>query len=330
MSSYPEHNEREEWVDILRGIAVFMVILGHLYKGYYYHLSVNPLKMPMFYFLAGYVTKFNKPIKNAVLTRARTLFIPMLVFSLFPVRALYYLIVLKDMEVFANYIKGFATGSINWFIYSFFVSSIMFALIGKLTKGNKYLFGIICAILFAIGILTKDIPAMDLWCVNTALTGLLFMYIGYIVKETNSKYLDKLWISIICVSCYASLLWLSTIYYNGKAINYHLCEYYSIPICMILIVSGIYFSRYITKKCCEKTKNRVKDFFVSFGQNTIVVYLASSTFNSVVLVAFRKLLHTSEPSFIYCVIGAIFSCTFGFFVSVICRKYAPFLLGIKR
>lgn len=117
----PKVEQREDWVDILRGLSVFLVITGHLYTGYLYHLVVNPVKMPLFYFLAGYVIKPGKPLKDVLFSRLKTLFIPLFVFSLFPARAFYYLFVLKNTQTFNSYLLGFVDGSINWFIYSFFV-----------------------------------------------------------------------------------------------------------------------------------------------------------------------------------------------------------------
>ncbi len=323
-------SKREEWIDILRGLAVFMVILGHLYKGYPYHLIANPIKMPVFYFIAGYVASMNKPIWQIISNRGKGLFIPMIIFSLFPVRVLYYLIMVKNVDVARAYIMGFVDGSINWFIYSFFVSSVLFVCLYKLVRGNTLAFAIASMICFAIGILTRDVAAMNIWSMNTALTSILFMFVGLEFRIQQWKNLSNRWAVIACTVLYCLLLGVSVIFYKGEKINYHHCSYYSLPICIAMIMSGFVFLRYSFIKLCENWKGETKKFFISFGQNTIVIYLASSTFNALVISGFKRFLGTDSPNFYVCFVGAIISCMLGYILSIFCRKYFPLLLGIQR
>lgn len=321
---------REEWVDILRGIAVFMVILGHLYKGYYYHVVVNPVKMPVFYFIAGYVASIDKPLRQIVKKRIMGLFIPMFVYSLFPIRLFYYLIIQKNLTVTGNYLAGFIDGSINWFIYSFFIASILFACVYKVVKGNHLIFGIICILCFAVGILTKDTSIMKIWSLNTALTSVLFMYMGYEFRINHWEIFNYRWTMITCVIVYCSLLGMSMGFYKGETLNYHLCSYYNLPICFAMTVSGIAVLRYGFIKLSAEWNGRFKTLLVRFGQNTIVVYLASSTFNAVVVYGFKRILGTESPGFLICFAGAIICCMLGFMVSVFCRKHIPIFLGIRK
>ena len=321
---------REEWVDILRGLAVFMVILGHLYKGYYYHVVVNPIKMPVFYFIAGYVASIEKPLRQVVKKRIMGLFIPMFVFSLFPIRLFYYLVIQKNLTVTGSYLAGFIDGSINWFIYSFFISSILFACLYKVAKRNHLIFGIMSTICFAVGILSKDTSIMKIWSLNTALTSVLFMYMGYEFRINHWEIFNCRWIMITGVLVYFSLLGISMTFYKGKMLNYHLCSYYNLPVCFAMIASGIVVLRYVFIKLSTEWNGRFKTLVVRFGQNTIVVYLASSTFNAIIISGFKKFIGSEAPGFFICFIGAIISCMLGYMVSVFCRKHIPILLGVRK
>ncbi len=63
---------RNKTVDILRGLAMLMVVLGHTMTG----SSVNSedsflfqviwsLQMPLFFLISGYVTQYSKPVENS-------------------------------------------------------------------------------------------------------------------------------------------------------------------------------------------------------------------------------------------------------------------------
>lgn len=325
-----EVEQREDWVDILRGLSVFFVISGHLYAGYFYHLVVNPVKMPMFYFLAGYVIKRGKTLKDVIITRMRTLFIPLLVFSLFPVRAFYYLFIIKNTQTFSRYLLGFVDGSINWFIYSFFISSVLFYALCCVFENRMAAVGIVSLFCFTIGVLTKDVNWMNVWSINTALTGVLFLYMGNAFKGIQQRVMNRRNIQLLCTFTYALLLVFSYLYYPGKVVNFHLVKYYNVPIVLCLAVSGILLLIKLTKVYCESSSSWFQRCLCVFGRNTLVVYLFSSTLNSVVLMVYRNILGAKSPGLILSLAGAAFSCILGTLISELCRRYAPFLLGLKN
>lgn len=77
MESSKKSFKYEEWVDILKGILIIFVVIGH---GYYY--SINSVifwfHMPVFYFISGYLLKIpNKiDISNLCKKQCKTLLIP--------------------------------------------------------------------------------------------------------------------------------------------------------------------------------------------------------------------------------------------------------------
>ncbi len=63
---------RNQTVDILRGVAMLLVVLGHTLSGCtvnsqntFLHNIIWTLQMPLFILISGYVTKFSKPVDSA-------------------------------------------------------------------------------------------------------------------------------------------------------------------------------------------------------------------------------------------------------------------------
>lgn len=54
--NYIVEKKRLDWIDALRALAIFLVILGHCAPNCYtYFLFTSPLKMPLFFVITGFV-----------------------------------------------------------------------------------------------------------------------------------------------------------------------------------------------------------------------------------------------------------------------------------
>ena len=48
--------ERKDWIDIIRGLAVVLVVIGHAApESYPFFLLTSPIKMPLFFVISGYL-----------------------------------------------------------------------------------------------------------------------------------------------------------------------------------------------------------------------------------------------------------------------------------
>ena len=77
-------NKRIEWIDIIKGISIIMVVLGHLdycpeFCDYFY----EPFFLTTFLFCFGYTFNSEVGFKEFCKKRVKTLLIPLIIFSLF-------------------------------------------------------------------------------------------------------------------------------------------------------------------------------------------------------------------------------------------------------
>jgi len=82
--------ERLVYIDILKGIAIILVVMGHMFSPYknYLDSSVNQIiysvHMPLFFFLSGYVFRVDKEkhyLRRTITKRVLTLLLPFFCFS---------------------------------------------------------------------------------------------------------------------------------------------------------------------------------------------------------------------------------------------------------
>lgn len=80
--------KRVEWVDMLKGFGIILVMLGHASFPEALVTEIYTFHMPLFFFLSGYVFSIKKysNFKDFLIHKAKTLLLPLMVFSIFFVK----------------------------------------------------------------------------------------------------------------------------------------------------------------------------------------------------------------------------------------------------
>ena len=179
-------SKRIEWIDNCKGIAIFLVILGHTMRTDLSHVYIYGFHMPLFFFLSGLVCDEKKFTWNSFLkSRFNTLVLPYIVFYLFT--WLYWLLVERsfrplNMEWWqpligliygAQWHEYMSVNGILWFLPCLFTTEVLFYAV----KIIPYVWMQWTAqiILACFGLLFKEnLP----WCLNIAFVALPFFYAG--------------------------------------------------------------------------------------------------------------------------------------------------------
>lgn len=320
--------ERMKWIDALRAWAMFSVVMGHIYTGSSMYLTiVEPITMPLFYFLAGYVFHTGKNGKEFLKGIVFRIGIPYLLFSLFPLKVLRFLL-LRDIPALLDYLAAFFSGRIVWFVPSFVLTQCIFYLLHRVLRGNPRRMAAAGAVCFVIGVTAADVAWMDFWCINTALTAVLYMTFGLLMRQYGAA----LRISSAKAICGNALVYLCGIlcalrFYPGCPLDVHLDMYYNIPLCLILILSG-------TLLCMGIAQNlpwgKAARPWLILGQETLVVYLTHSTIQFVLSKLLNPVLPLNGQRFLVCLIYTVLICIFGTVLSRVVGCFLPVLVGKKR
>ena len=204
MSESPK--KRNEFVDIMRGIAMLLVVLGHTMTGCtensqdsFLFNVVWSLQMPLFILISGYVTRYSRGVCDGdtlwIYVKRRTIayLLPWAVWS-FLVRGIIF-----GQRNFLN-LKWliWQMDSGYWFLFSIWTICIFFGLSQflaiKIKRGPKqmwtFLFYVIgMGVLAAIGF----VAGFSFLSIKLTLYYMPYFYVGYLYGHNSSKILKNSW-----------------------------------------------------------------------------------------------------------------------------------------
>ena len=198
--------DRNQFVDIMRGIAMLLVVLGHTMTGCTVDSQqsllfniVWSLQMPLFILISGYVTKYSCTIWNVkglfkyIKRRTVAYMLPWFVWS-FLIRGIVFgqKGFLDIKSLIWNMDSGYWFLATIWSISMIFgVASYVAELVGKDNNLKKqmtllivYILGMI--VLASIGILL----GMSFFAIKLTLYYMPFYYLGYLYGQYDARILD--------------------------------------------------------------------------------------------------------------------------------------------
>lgn len=171
--------ERLSWLDVLKGIGIILVAIGHIYSNRTVFNWLYSFHMPLFFLAAGWVYK-EKPILTDIKRRIQTIVVPYFSFGLMVL--LYWQVIerrFRDTDKsFMDSLLGLFSGCYDnldfnvhlWFLPCFFVTVVLFNILVNL--GGKEI------IYFVSGLMSLVYVALPMpelpWGFNR-----VFKYIGF-------------------------------------------------------------------------------------------------------------------------------------------------------
>ena len=255
------------WIDIVKGIGIILVVLGHI-KGGYSQSLIFLVHMPLFFFISGYLFK-PQDKKKFFLKKTVSLLLPYFTFLiiLYPIEYPY-----SDDKNILNYIlKPIYGGQLLnngliafWFITCLFLTQQVFNLIIHKIK-SKIFFGIVMFLFLIASYINSEIfPYFRLpWNANIVLAAIPFFYFGYLFKQ-NKTSINSLFILVLnALSAYIIYLKVP-IEYDMKIANY------GIPfISFILSLASILFIILISKRI--QHLNYISNMLKYIGKKSIII-----------------------------------------------------------
>jgi acyltransferase len=186
--------KRVHWIDICRGIAIILVIYGHLFNTDQKRYLIYAFHMPLFFFISGLVFKpvINIPLKAVAMKYTRQLLFP---YYMFAVLTYFFAVLSQTTSVSlggaAYQLFGILYGSgrdgmlgynvVLWFLPCLFITKLTFAVITRKFMGTKVILFILLVSAISGSLLSFFAPWIKLpFGFEIALNALPFLGAGYL------------------------------------------------------------------------------------------------------------------------------------------------------
>lgn len=309
--------DRKLWLDSLRGIAMILVVYGHLVRGWTdYFVFTSPVKMPLFFAISGYL--FN-PRGGNQLEFLKTIFyrliIPWLVLGMFPFS--------HPLDRFL----GLLSGELLWFMPCLVISEIVWFYVHKFCRYDVLI--VISGLLISTcGVILSIFSPIRYAMFDTALVVQAYFVLGFLIR----KYEDLLSVkwpynTLFFMIIYFLLCLLVLAIYPSECLDVHMNRYFNYPICALMIICGCTTLFVLFRKF-----NFAPQWLVFIGQNTLAIYILHSfAFGLYQIIIGRIGLDIILlPLPIQALFKTVFSCFVCCILAYVFNQYFPELVGKKR
>lgn len=307
-------NKRIEWIDTVRGISIFLVVLGHTILPYPWLIYVFSFHMPIFFFLSGYVYNPQKytNLWSIVKRKANTLLWPYLFFFL--INFIYWILFFGSKQYFEPIWKMlYSSNTLSapfiplWFLTCLFVLEILFFILQKKFKS----FGLLIMVLFStiLGFWLAYKKYYLPWGIDIAMVAILFYYLGFILKNKMDQ-IDKIKNIWIYLFGFVMLIanYLLAQYQNIQTSIFY--RFYDKPWLFLLVAICGILGYMILAKFLKKTLLKNITIIDWLGRNSLIILGLHTIFYYYVSDFFRIYLHIYPKtsvlySFIYTIITLV-------------------------
>ena len=342
---------RIEVLDFAKGLAIFLVIMGHATDNLatpLWRLIIYSFHMPLFFLVAGMVVKpVDVTERGSLIDFLRKNFLALVV--PFVIWGLLYSCF--SYENFGNILYGTyemlsKSHSLTslWFLPALFLArqwvEILFRGIGKIKSGKNWAIGIAAVLFFLVGLLLPHPhPSTGTFIgypfgFDISLVAAGYILVGYLLLPVVKMIKDaNIMISIMGVLISLGILMCGTVLradslgLSAMAFN----NYGSIPFMFINAFSGsavIIFLSIILYQCSGwESRLFNKDILLFIGQNTIGIYLLHKNFMQEVVMALFTKLGWTEPQALVAFVSTTITLSVACVAGKIISRYVPQLMG---
>lgn len=272
-----EKKDRDAMIDVLRGIAIILVVLGHAgINGHAWHV-IYSFHMPLFFFISGC---FFKPLKEWTAInylkalKWKGIYKPFVVYSLcfLALSPLLYRIglssthlnswneVLKSLEL----ILRFRTATVDllgqfWFMPVLFAGHAFTLMITQIIR-NKYVMGLTALVLYLIGYTLFLNGYKEPYDFSRVMYLSAFYMIGYIAYPFM-----KVWLSVDVIKYFVGFLFFALICFYNQTLNIA-------PLSFIVALAGIVNSFQVAI-IITNFMGRGKKCLLFIGKHTMSIYV---------------------------------------------------------
>jgi len=266
-------SERLEYVDILKGIGILLVIFSHSGAEGGAMMYVGGVFIPLFFIASGYTSKpLNQSLLSSLRVRTLRLLKPYSFFSIVLLLLYQRFTVLDISGIFYSRYCLYPYGSGDnlilmgggspplWFLTSLLTASVPFFLLQRYSKYTSWLILLFLAYTFVCQFLPVLLP----WSLDTACLMAIFMYMGLLLRNGRWQQDFPLTYGLMLLVVYVLLCTL-----NGE-LNVSVREYgYSF---LLYLLTGLTGTVILLRVSRFLQGSRIGEFLATIGRHSLVIF----------------------------------------------------------
>ncbi|MGJ0353762.1 acyltransferase family protein [Aliarcobacter cryaerophilus] len=273
--------EKLIWIDNLKAIGIFAVILGHIASPF--GTFIYSWHMPLFFMIAGFFIKFDLSLKEFIIKDFKRLMIPYFLFAIVGLlletikritlhrESLDYIHEIKAVFIWMDMSSLINTYAfVLWFLPTLFFSRVFLVVINKFIQNIFFQFFIV-TILFSCSFLVQLPLGID-----NSLNAILFLFLGNVFFRFYQENKILYFLPILLVGLY--------IIYGLPSLDMATKTYQNVFLNIVFASSVVYFFILVFKKL-----NYTSKLLTIWGGNTMLLFIMHPYTNNIAHIIVEKL-----------------------------------------
>ncbi|MDU5741517.1 MAG: acyltransferase family protein [Clostridium sp.] len=178
-------------IDMLKGLGIIFMVMGHQYYGEMFDKWIHAFHMPMFFIISGFLYSSPKSFGEKIYKKMKTLLIPYAFFASFHflIASTKVFILDEPINKISSYLyhicvintEGVPICGAIWFLTALFFVTIIYMLIDKFSKSKvSKIIWIFCLVI--IGIFCPLLGYRLPWALDVAFVGVGLFFVGEVLR----------------------------------------------------------------------------------------------------------------------------------------------------
>ena len=249
-------------IDALKGIAIFLVVLGHSIVFYPINMHDNAacdflfrwlssVHMPLFFVVSGFCFSYKTSYRDYIYKKIKRILVPYIVFNLLDTlpRYLFSNLVNRPRNIEDSIYRMVFQGGEYWFLYTLFIIFLLFPFVYRIFSNKG--FGVL--VLIGIIVLNYLIPTINIFNASSVLNYSVYFGTGVYINNCFGNRIFNYAPKLLLIPL--SVLWILLIWLNNDSARF------------LTAFIGIIVMFLFTKFDCF---NKI---FARFGEYSLQIYL---------------------------------------------------------
>lgn len=269
--------ERTAWIDMVKGVLILFVILGHTTTNRFFLNWISSFYMPCFFFISGWLMKKEGRAKLFVCKKAKSVLLPYVFFALLWVLFCYVksFVVEGDFSVFRALLSivlpysGSTGGNVYnlWFLPCLFLAQVIVAVWVYEKRIFKIAATVVFLAFFALGILVRPYCSLLYAAAIAALfVGIGFYIPHYVLPNIQKKAKGMLLGAVLLGGALHGVCWLLNAVVLGHVLDFSAASFGILSIYLLGALGGSFFLVGTTSRF---KRMRLLEYI---GKNSLVYY----------------------------------------------------------